>query len=644
MAEVWSSESWICSQCPQRFFYPESLQQHFQENHADETNYFGAAEIQRPTEANHFQEANYPSDRSYNTFVATSQMSTETEVVPANLKCGGSNFYSLEFAEKLQRSLPFIREEPRRQFLHNSRTDQGAVEQLKSNDEATKGGHQPVGIVSNLPTVGSSDYRPNSMGVLGTFQQTEEGQSVGNISATSMTTSATKWKCSLCQKVLSCFESLRRHFKLLHPSKNPRTSSSKFSGIDAPTVKASFTPTRASNAASPSEGRRRVYAKSYACNLCGEESMRPHDLKRHLQEVHFFCSGCSNQFGDQSEILLHKCSGSTQTITPELVNSEAAKVDEIVLKTLQGLPTVRSDLDLITDRDLNDVEMSKYQVALRQPEAHRPVPENLQSYLEAGLNQRGKGNESEFQPAGSTSPQSSSVLTSQQPETSAIPRALLNNPELTITPVRQPQTAVADQDPEAIVKTILFWRTLQFAKLMMMSMGKNLLEKSAVDEIKNEGLGFFNNNAGQGSDQISVSYQTQNGVEITPPPGSTVVKETLNSTDSGESFVGAQNPAKKTGPRPFKCEICSLAFKRKDGLRRHVGCVHVDRPHRCSKCGLSFKSKSYLDDHVRGVHEKSQSPQCSKCGMVFRMKQTLYRHTHKMHPSSKTEGLHNLAS
>ena len=42
--------------------------------------------------------------------------------------------------------------------------------------------------------------------------------------------------------------------------------------------------------------------------------MRPHDLKRHLQEVHFFCSGCSNQFGDQSEMLLHKCSGSSPTI------------------------------------------------------------------------------------------------------------------------------------------------------------------------------------------------------------------------------------------------------------------------------------------------------------------------------------------
>ena len=50
--------------------------------------------------------------------------------LPGGLQCGGSNFYSTEFAEMLFRSLPFMISQPKKRFLRNWQTDTTILPEL----------------------------------------------------------------------------------------------------------------------------------------------------------------------------------------------------------------------------------------------------------------------------------------------------------------------------------------------------------------------------------------------------------------------------------------------------------------------------------------------------------------------------------
>ncbi|ODV87474.1 hypothetical protein CANARDRAFT_190551, partial [[Candida] arabinofermentans NRRL YB-2248] len=51
--------------------------------------------------------------------------------------------------------------------------------------------------------------------------------------------------------------------------------------------------------------------------------------------------------------------------------------------------------------------------------------------------------------------------------------------------------------------------------------------------------------------------------------------------------------------KPFECEYCYKAFKRKEHLRRH-SLTHTNyRPHICTKCGRGFRRSDNLKNHQR---------------------------------------------
>jgi len=136
MSEV-LNPTWFCPLCPQSYLYPTLLQQHFEHCHGGAGINFAPITNTIPSGLNDRATVGLSQD-DFGTLSVNqaapniSQMSQEGSLPPdsssfqllqGNLKCGGSNFYSLEFAEKLQRSLPFIQPKPRKRFLNDWKMD-----------------------------------------------------------------------------------------------------------------------------------------------------------------------------------------------------------------------------------------------------------------------------------------------------------------------------------------------------------------------------------------------------------------------------------------------------------------------------------------------------------------------------------------
>merc|ERR1719365_430678 len=72
--------------------------------------------------------------------------------------------------------------------------------------------------------------------------------------------------------------------------------------------------------------------------------------------------------------------------------------------------------------------------------------------------------------------------------------------------------------------------------------------------------------------------------------------------------------------KPWKCEVCPLAFGTKSCLKLHVERVHMGlKPKACDHCTAAFNSATELRNHVAKAHTSPSGGQdrnhmCSECG------------------------------
>lgn len=84
----------------------------------------------------------------------------------------------------------------------------------------------------------------------------------------------------------------------------------------------------------------------------------------------------------------------------------------------------------------------------------------------------------------------------------------------------------------------------------------------------------------------------------------------------------------------FKCHICSMEFKRKYNLERHVTTVHNDEARfECGQCERKYKRKRDLDRHVNDAHLKVRPFVCGECGLSFAGAEQLRKHRKEKHSS-----------
>ncbi|CAH0394907.1 unnamed protein product [Bemisia tabaci] len=83
--------------------------------------------------------------------------------------------------------------------------------------------------------------------------------------------------------------------------------------------------------------------------------------------------------------------------------------------------------------------------------------------------------------------------------------------------------------------------------------------------------------------------------------------------------------------RPFKCDECPNAFKNRSALNNHKASIHSDlRPFKCNFCDASFKLKAVLTSHQR-VHFNLRPYPCDLCDYFARRKEHLNKHKRRIH-------------
>nr|CAD7572296.1 unnamed protein product [Timema californicum] len=82
--------------------------------------------------------------------------------------------------------------------------------------------------------------------------------------------------------------------------------------------------------------------------------------------------------------------------------------------------------------------------------------------------------------------------------------------------------------------------------------------------------------------------------------------------------------------RPYKCNVCSSSFKKKQYLKVH-SIIHTgERPFQCPHCDKSFRQKTHLNNHV-SIHTGIKPFKCRLCELSFRQKQHLKKHESSSH-------------
>lgn len=86
--------------------------------------------------------------------------------------------------------------------------------------------------------------------------------------------------------------------------------------------------------------------------------------------------------------------------------------------------------------------------------------------------------------------------------------------------------------------------------------------------------------------------------------------------------------------RPFKCNVCTSAFKQQHTLTQHLRTHSKERPYKCEVCPNSFMQMISLKAHMQRVHNKENPFKCVQCDKSFGDEKGLGNHKLKMHDHS----------
>ena len=103
--------------------------------------------------------------------------------------------------------------------------------------------------------------------------------------------------------------------------------------------------------------------------------------------------------------------------------------------------------------------------------------------------------------------------------------------------------------------------------------------------------------------------------------------------DSHVAFYGLRNHLRvaHSGDRvnkPYKCDICDLAFNQGSNLNTHYYMHTGEKPYKCNNCDLSFNQTSSLNTHTLNTHTGEKPYKCGSCDFSCNTSSYLKKHTY----------------
>ncbi|CAG9120304.1 unnamed protein product [Plutella xylostella] len=81
-----------------------------------------------------------------------------------------------------------------------------------------------------------------------------------------------------------------------------------------------------------------------------------------------------------------------------------------------------------------------------------------------------------------------------------------------------------------------------------------------------------------------------------------------------------------------RCDSCSITFKSRYCLRRHMMLKQLMQENTCRKCQKKFTSKEGLSKHYQNKHMfKNVTFQCDFCSLNFKANESLITHLNRVH-------------
>lgn len=110
-------------------------------------------------------------------------------------------------------------------------------------------------------------------------------------------------------------------------------------------------------------------------------------------------------------------------------------------------------------------------------------------------------------------------------------------------------------------------------------------------------------------------------------------------TTSSPSTLKHHKKYRHSEERPYSCVLCSVKFKTRSDLRKHLDIHNEDSPAKCNLCDFECRSTHTLSSHMRQYHQDTANVYlCHECDRRFTRGNNLTRHLLSIHSYSLKPG------
>lgn len=144
--------------------------------------------------------------------------------------------------------------------------------------------------------------------------------------------------------------------------------------------------------------------------------------------------------------------------------------------------------------------------------------------------------------------------------------------------------------------------------------------------------------AKQGNSKGSIPQSSEDSVKLVKSDGSGASHWTCKicSKTFAQSSNYKNHIRTHSDERPFVCNVCSIGFKERYHLKKHILFKHTkELKEECRVCGKRFKDSTAVRAHER-IHSEERPYGCQRCNKTFKTSECLWHHENRSRTCGKS--------